>query len=292
MMLDSFGEVLEMASLENYNTYGIKTSTKYLVKPYSIDKLRELLKYLKENKLAYLVLGGGSNTILPDTPFNGVIISLASLNNVEIDNTKVVAECGIPLANLASLTIENNLGGLHYLALIPGSLGGALYGNAGSYNHDIYEYVESVEVIRDGKLIKLSKDEINVSYRYTSFKETNDIIVKSTLNLEEAKRNELLEFVASCRMKRRETQPLEFKNAGSVFKNPEGDFAGRLIESVDLKGYRVGDAEVSTKHANFIINKGNATSKDIKTLIAIIQEKVYNTYGIELELEQKIIEWD
>lgn len=292
-MLNNYGEVLENASLLNYNSYGIETSCSFLVKPNSADNLKELLNYINVNNIKYYILGKGSNVILPDTHFNGIIISLELLDKVFINNEIVTAECGINLSAFIMECINNGLEGLEYLALIPGTLGGALYGNAGVKNHEIYDNLVSVEVIRDGKYLLLNKNDINVSYRYTSFKENNDILVRATFKLDKTNNIDVLkDRIKENRIKRLETQPLEYRNAGSVFRNPEGDAAGRLIESVGLKGYSVGDAEVSTKHANFIINKGNASSDDIKKLIKIIKEKVKEEYDIDLVLEQIIIEWD
>ncbi len=292
-MLNKFGLVLENASLENYNSYGIKTSTKYLVIPDSIDNLQELIKYLNKENIEYYILGKGTNVILPDKKFNGVIISLEKLNNIKIENNYITAECGTLLLKLAMTSIENNLKGLESLASIPGTLGGALYGNAGANGSTIYDHLESVLVIRNNKLISLKNEEINKSYRYTEFKENKDVLVKATFKLENySNKEELLNIVKENRENRMNTQPLEYKNAGSVFKNPPNDYAGRLIESVGLKGFSVNDAMVSLKHANFIINKGKATSEDIKKLIQIIKEKVYKEYKIDLKLEQIIIEWN
>jgi len=291
-MLNKFGEVIENASLEHYNTYGIKTNSKYLVKVDSIENLILLLKYIDNNNLKYYVLGKGSNVILPDVSFNGIIISLEKLNSLEIKDNIVSAESGIILSVLANKVIQNNLSGFEYLAGIPGTLGGALYGNAGVKNHEIYDNLEYIEVVRNKKLIKLNKDDIKFSYRYTEFKNNNDIIVKATFILNNGNKDEMLDIVKENRLKRLNNQPLEFKNAGSVFKNPENEYAGKLIENVGLKGYSVGDACVSNKHANFIINKGNATSRDIKDLIKYVQDKVYEKYNIKLELEQIIVDWN
>ncbi len=292
-MLNSFGEVLEKASLLNYNTYGIDTTCEYLVKPNNADNLKALLNYIKENNIKYYILGKGSNVILPDTHFNGVIISLELLDKVFINNEIVTAECGINLSAFIMGCINNGLEGLEYLALIPGSLGGALYGNAGVKGYEIYDKLISIEVIRDNKYLLLNKDDIEVSYRHTSFKKNCDVLVRATFKLDKTDDIDILkERVKENRIKRLETQPLEYRNAGSVFRNPEGDSAGRLIEQVGLKGYSIGGAEVSTKHANFIINKGNATSSDIKNLIKVIKERVYKEFKIDLVLEQIIVEWD
>lgn len=291
-MLNNYGTVITEASLINYNTYGIKTKCKYLIKPNSINNLINLLNYIKDNNIKYYILGKGSNVILPDNYFNGIIISLELLNKLEINDNIVTSECGILLSTLIKECINNSLGGLEYLALIPGTLGGALYGNAGCNNHCIYDNLISVEVIRNNKLIKLLKNDIEYSYRNTLFKNNKDILVRATFKLENEDKDKLKNIVSENRIKRLNTQPLEYKNAGSVFKNPENNYAAKLIEDLGLKGFNVNDAKVSLKHANFIINENNATSKDIKELIKIIQDKVYKEYKINLELEQIIVEWE
>lgn len=291
-MLNNYGEVIKYASLLNYNSYGIDTTCDYLIKPSSIEDLVELLNYLKTNNIKYYILGKGSNVLLPDTHFKGVIISLEELKKVEFDKEIVTAECGVVLGLFINNCINNELKGLEHLALIPGTLGGALYGNAGVKEHTIYDNLVNIEVIRDNKIILLEKKDIDISYRYTMFKENDDVLVKATFKLEKGNGENLKSVVKENRLKRLETQPLEYKNAGSVFRNPETAPAGKLIESVGLKGYKIGDAEISTKHANFIINKGNAKSSDIRELIKLIKEKVYEKYQIELVLEQIIIDWD
>lgn len=291
-MLNDFGEVLFDANLTNYNTYGINTSAKYLIKPNSQELLKELIIYLKKENIKYYILGGGSNVILPDNKFDGTVISLENLKNIEFNGSKVSVEAGINLNNFIMQCVNNSLGGLEHLALIPGTLGGALYGNAGVKDHTIYDYLENITIIRNDEFITLKKEDIKYSYRYTMFKENNDIILSATFNLYEENIEMMKEIIKESRIKRANSQPLEYKNAGSVFKNPEGNYAGKLIEDLDLKGYTLGGAQVSNKHANFIINIGNATSEDIKKLITYIKEKVYEEYKINLELEQIIVEWE
>ena len=291
-MLNKYGEVLNDASLENYNTYGIKNKTKYLIKPNNINDLKELIIYLNENNLNYYLLGGGSNIILPDNYFNGVIISLENFKKIEFNDTYVTCEAGMNLGLFVLECIKNSLGGLENLAGIPGTLGGALYGNAGVKDVCIYDYVKEIKVLRNNEIITLNKEDINYSYRNTMFKNTKDIILSATFQLYKDDENKLKEIVKEGRVKRLNTQPLEYKNAGSVFKNPEGDYAGRLIESLGLKGYTIGGAQISEKHANFIVNIGDATGSDIRNLIKYIKDKVYDAYKIELELEQIIIDWE
>ncbi len=292
MKLSDFGEVYENVSLENYNTYGIKTRTKYLIKVKDIPSLIDLLKYLDSNNLKYYLLGKGSNVILPDEAFDGVIITLDNLNKITIKGNLVEAESGVVLAKLVSEVVNNNLGGLESLATIPGTLGGALKGNAGFLKDiTIYNYVTSVTVIRNYELVTIQKKDIGLAHRYTTFKENNDIIVKASFELEEKDKEEMMKVIQENREKRINTQPMEYKNAGSVFKNPEGLSSGKLIDEAGLKGLCIGDAEVSEKHANFIVNKGNATSKDIKELIKEIQRRIKEKDNIDLELEQVIVNW-
>ena len=200
---------------------------------------------------------------------------------------------GVTLSNLVMQTVNNSLGGLQYFSSIPGSLGGALFGNASlKKDHYIYDYLKNVEIIRDNKLMTLKKEDIMVEYRHTSFKESNDILVRATFELKKENKNEMLNLIDEIRNKRKDTQPIEYKNAGSVFKNPDEYSAGYLIENAGLKGFHINDAYISEKHANFIINKGNAKSEDIKNLIDYIKNKVYEKYKIKLELEQIIVKWD
>jgi len=291
-MLNKYGEVLVDVSLESYNTYGIKTSTKYLIKPNNLEDLKELVKYLNESNIKYYVLGKGSNVILPDNKFNGVIISLENLKRLEINENIVEVEAGIVLGTFVMECINHSLGGLEYLAGIPGTLGGALYGNAGVKDSCIYDYLENITILKNNEIITINKNNIDYSYRNTMFKETNAIILGATFKLYKDDENKLKEIVKENRIKRLNSQPLEYKNAGSVFKNPEGDYAGRLIESLGLKGYTIGGAQISERHANFIVNVANATGSDIRNLIKYIKDKVYEAYKIELELEQIIIDWE
>ena len=178
--LKKYGEVINNASLERYNTYGIKTQCEYLVKPNSIDNLVSLIEFLVNNNIKYYIIGKGSNIILPDTLFKGVIITLELLNNIIFNGNIVTVEAGAVLAQFAKKCIDNSLSGLEYLATIPGTVGGALFGNAGVKEHEIYDNLLTVEVIRNKKLVKIDRKDIEVSYRHTEFKTKSDIIVRAT----------------------------------------------------------------------------------------------------------------
>lgn len=290
--MKEFGIVLENGSLKDYNTYKIGGNAKYIVKPSSVDNLINLIEYLKKENINFLVIGKGSNIILPDEDFDGVLILLDNLNKYVIKDNVVEVEAGIVLGTFIMNLVNNNLGGLEKLCGIPGTLGGAIVGNAGCYGGLISDYLVSVTYLENGTIKTISKNDCNFSYRDSIFKrDKNKIILSCKFELNKSNKEDMLEVIKENTLKRKNSQPLEYPNAGSVFRNPEGVAAGKLIEDLGLKDYNINGAYVSNKHANFIINKDNAESKDIVTLIEFIQEKVEKEYGIKLILEQEIIKY-
>ena len=290
--MKKYGEVLENVSLKEYNTYKIGGYAKYIIKPFSITHLINLIEYLKNKSINYLVLGKGSNVILPDENYNGAIILLDNLNKINIDNEIVEVEAGINLSLLINKLIENNIGGLENLCGIPGTLGGAIIGNAGCHGCEISDYIDEVKYLENGIIKTIKKEECNFKYRESIFKYNKNIIVLGCkFKLLKRDKEEMLNKVKEFILKRKNTQPLDYPNAGSVFRNPENLSSGKIIEDLGLKNYHINDAYISEKHANFIINKGNATSEDIKELIKYIQKKVIELHGIELVLEQIIIKY-
>lgn len=294
--LKQYGSVEENASLKNLNTYHIAGKAKYLVSPNSINDLIQIIKIIKENDLQYFVLGNGSNIVLNDREYNGVIIRLNQLNGIEVHPqlNMAYAEAGAMLPKLVQEAVNNSLMGLEFAAGIPGTIGGSIYGNAGAYNSCILDYVTSVTVLDEDLNVKVIEHEnITYSYRTSMFKEEKKyIILAAKFFLKEGDQSNSLNIIEDRRQRRIASQPLEYPSAGSVFRNPEGDFAGRLIESCDLKGYRIGGAEVSSKHANFIINVNNATGKDIYTLIKHVHDTVLEKTNVDLHIEQEFIDWE
>ncbi len=294
--LKQYGSVEENASLKNLNTYHIAGKAKYLVSPNSINDLIQIIKIIKENDLQYFILGNGSNIVLNDREYNGVIIRLNQLNGIEIHPqlNMAYAEAGAMLPKLVQEAVNNSLMGLEFAAGIPGTIGGSIYGNAGAYNSCILDYVTSVTVLDEDLNVKVIEHEnITYSYRTSMFKEEKKyIILAAKFFLKEGDQSNSLNIIEDRRQRRIASQPLEYPSAGSVFRNPEGDFAGRLIESCDLKGYRIGGAEVSSKHANFIINVNNATGKDIYTLIKHVHDTVLEKTNVDLHIEQEFIDWE
>lgn len=290
--MNEFGSVLENVDLKKYNTYGIGGIAKYMVFPSSEEKLVKLLHYIKNEKMSWYILGGGSNVLLPDEDYDGVIINLKELNNYEFDKDIINAESGISLGKLVNVMLDAGYTNLSSLMGIPGLLGGAIIGNAGAYGTSIFDYIINVKFIdEDGNIKELNKEEIKYDYRWTEFKEKKVIVLSAKIKCINGNVAEAKEKIKENLEKRRKSQPLEYKNAGSVFRNPPSHAAGYLIEHSGLKGITVGGAKISEKHANFIINFNNATSRDIIKLVELIKSKVKEVYNVELELEQVKVNW-
>ena len=282
----------ENISLKKYNTYRIDILAKYMVFPKKTKELIELINFARTNNIKYMILGNGSNVIFNTTYYDGIIIKLDNFNNMTIKGNKVYAEAGCSLIKLAISTINAELSGLEFACGIPGTVGASISMNAGAYNLDISNSLESISVLTpQNEIITLNKNKLEFSYRDSFLKRNPDYVVLSAnFLLKKGNREEMLLQMEERKKRRKDTQPLEYPSAGSVFRNPPSMYAGELIEKCNLKGYCIGDATVSTKHANFIVNKGNATGKDIVSLINKIKEEVKNKYKIELILEQIIVE--
>ena len=294
--LRKYADVEEHISLKNLNTYRIEGKAKLLVSPNSVSDLISVLNVLKDNNQKYFILGGGSNIVLNDREYDGAVIRLNKLNGIEIhpELNMAYAEAGAMLPKLANESIEKGLTGLEFAAGIPGTIGGSIYGNAGAYNACIMDYVSSVTILDENLEIKtIEHENIEYSYRTSMFKETKKyIILGAKFFLKEGEKQSSLDIIEDRRRRRVESQPLEYPSAGSVFRNPEGDFAGRLIESCELKGFSIGGAEVSVKHANFIINKNNATGSDVYKLIKHVHKTVLEKTNVDLTIEQEFIDWE
>lgn len=287
MMLKKFGTLKKEVSLKNYNTYKLDAKCKYFIIVNNILNLKKLINYLKEINLKYFIIGNGSNIILP-VYYNGVIIKL-DLNEIKYNDNIIEVEASYKLNKLAFETANKGFKGLEWASGVPGTVGASTVNNTGCYGSEILDNLIKVDVLKDNEIITLNKEDINFSYRHTSLKDDKVIILKTYFKLEEANKEELLTLIKERTKNRITTQPLEYPSAGSVFKNPEGNSAGRLIDEAGLKGKIIGGAKVSEKHANFIINYDNATSEDIISLINFIKATIKEKYNIDLILEQEII---
>lgn len=290
--LSEFGKVKENVDLKNYNTYKIPRLAKYLVDVKSEESLIGLIDYLNKSKVKYLILGNGSNVVLPEKDLDGVVIKLSGLNSINIDDDEVYVGAGVMLPKLVSETVNNCLTGLEWASGIPGTVGGAVVGNAGAYLSDIFSFIEEIKVLDKGIIKTINRNDVKYSYRYTSFKDDKNIIVLGVkLKLNKGSSDESTDLMKKRLERRISSQPLEYPSAGSVFRNPEGNFAGKLIEDCGLKGKRIGGAMVSEKHANFIINYDNATASDVRKLIKLVHDEVLKKTKVDLIIEQELIDW-
>ncbi len=286
-MFENYGEVIANASLKNYNTYKIESFCKYLILINNVQKLKILINYLDKENQKYFIIGNGSNIILP-AYYDGIIIKL-DFNEIKFDKNLIEVGASYMINKLAFESVQKDLKGLEWASGIPGTIGGSVFVNASAYNGDLMNVVNKIEVLEDGKVTTITPKDFIYSYHYTSLKDRNLIILKVFLKLESGNGEELMKIIKDRNRRRITTQPLEYPSAGSVFRNPERDFAGRLIEEAGLKDKTIGGAKISGKHANFIINYNNATSSDIINLIKEIHKTILEKYHLDLILEQEIV---
>lgn len=283
-------EYYKDVQLKKYNTYRLNSSCTYLIYPQTVQELILLLKELNSNQISYLLLGNGSNVILT-RPHYDVVIKLDRLNKIKFCQNTVTAEAGVSLISLANTCMKQGLSGLEFAGGIPGLVGASVAMNAGAYNQDLGNVIREVKVLTpDYEVITMKKEELDFNYRHSFFKQHKDYIcLEATIELIPHPVAEIKAIMDDRRNRRIESQPLTMPGAGSVFRNPPNNSAGKLIDDLGLKGYTIGGASISEKHANFIVNNGAATADDIIELINYIQDKVSKAYHINLILEQEII---
>lgn len=287
-------EILENVNLKEYNTYRLEAFCKYMAFPKSVKELQEVINYCLHKDIKYFVLGNGSNVILDGT-FNGIVINMKNLNGAElVGDTDIIAYSGIMMPKLVKFAVKNNLQGLEWASGIPGTLGGGIYGNCGAYNDDIYHYLKEIIVLHNGKIEHIKADKVFHGYRQTFFQGKRQyIIVAAHLKLIKGDSKQSQELINDRLKRRLSSQPLTYPSAGSVFRNPSKEMpSGKLIEDVGLKNKNIGGALISPKHANFIVNNGNATAKDVISLIELIKKTIKENYSIDLVTEQEIVKWD
>lgn len=258
--------------------------------PGTVEEAQAIVRYTYENKIPLLLLGNGSNMIVRDGGVRGIVLHLSKLNKIRIQGTSVHAEGGANIFDVSRKSASIGLAGFEFACGIPGSVGGAMAMNAGAYGGEIKDIITQVTVLnRQGEILVLSKDELELGYRQSIITKEGYYVLSADFELVEGDQKEIDEKVNDLTHQRESKQPLEFPSAGSVFKRPPGYFAGKLIQDSGLQGKGFGGAEVSTKHAGFIINKENATASDYIQTIEMVKAEVKKNYGIELELEVKIV---
>jgi UDP-N-acetylmuramate dehydrogenase len=287
----NFGNVIPKPLMSRYTTYRVGGEALAIVSPYNTEELVKLIKYLKDNKINFKILGNGSNLVFPSKGYNGVLIKLDYFDTFYLKNDELKVGAGYSLMRAAMKCSRLGLSGLEFASGIPGSVGGAIFMNAGAYKSDMSQVVKSVTVLTPRYNVKtMSLKSLQFGYRDSYFHHHNGyVILQANIKLTKGNADEIMNIIQDRKIRRMASQPLEYPSAGSVFRNPEGMFAGALIEELGLKGYKIGDAEVSEKHANFIINKGNATGDDIQELIYYVQKEVKDKKKVELKIEQEIV---
>jgi len=259
------------------------------VKAYSVEDIKSVLKISKETNIPLFVLGNGTNLLVKDEGYRGIVLQI-KLEDIAVDGTKAIVQSGVKNAVLAKKLLDNSLKGFEFAAGIPGTMGGAIKMNAGAYGSEMKDIVTEVTYLDyDGNLHTINNAKCEFEYRHSKFFKEKAIILEAKLKLEKGNKEEIQEKMNELAGQRKEKQPLEYPNAGSTFKRGENYITAKLIDECGLKGYRIGGAEVSEKHAGFIINKGNSTSKDILDLIEYVKTKVKEKTGEDIKLEVEII---
>ena len=287
------GNLLENEPMSKHTTYGIGGPAMAYITPKDRFDLSNILKFSTKNEIPVYFVGTGSNLLVADNGIEGIVLTPAkSLKQLEIKKNWVVAESGVMLGKLVKECIKHNLTGLESLIGVPGTLGGALVMNAGAFGGEISNFLDSVDIMTmSGEINTFSNSDIDFSYRFSSFKK-DEFILLARFKLQA----EVPEIINHKKLKassgRKANQPLRYRSAGSVFKNHKDYAAGYLIDNAGLKGTKIGDAEISTHHANFFINHGNASASDISALIRIAKEAVLKKFDIELELEIQTLGFD
>jgi UDP-N-acetylmuramate dehydrogenase len=288
-------EVMDKANImidepmKNHTSFKVGGPVDILVTPEDALEVQAIIKLCKKNKVKYYLMGNGSNLIVRDGGIRGVVIKLTKLNKIEVEGNKIIAQSGASLQNVAQLALGNSLKGMEFASGIPGSIGGAAAMNAGAYDGEMSMILESMLAIdSNGELLTLTNGEMELTYRSSAILKHEYAVVKVTLSLHQGDKEVIKARMDTLAKKRSDIQPLEYPSAGSTFKRPEGYFSGKLIQDCNLKGVYVGGAQVSEKHSGFIINKKDASAKDILDLIALVQNEVKSQFGVELNTEVRI----
>lgn len=278
--------------MKNHTTFKIGGNADIFCEPESTQELSELIKFLNSENAEYKVIGNGSNLLVSDDGIRGVVIKIGErMSSVAFDKEIVTAQGGIMLSRLSRLAAKESLSGMELISGIPGSLGGAVYMNAGAYGAEIADVLEEVTcVMKNGDIKTFKKEELSLGYRESVLMQNGAIVTECVLKLKKGNKEEIDALMAETTKKRVEKQPLELPSAGSTFKRPQGYFAGKLVEDCGLKGYRVGGAMISQKHAGFVVNIDNATAEDVRAVIRHAQRVVWERYKVELEPEIRFID--
>lgn len=280
------------AKMSEHTTFKIGGAADVLIFPANCSEVAKIFKLINKYKINCTILGNGSNVLVLDNGIRGAVIKFTDkfFGKMRVENTKIFADAGASLKDVSNFAAENSLTGMEFAVGIPGSIGGAIFMNAGAYDGEMKNIVENVKSVSpNGDVIDFCRDNLNLGYRKSIFQENNFAICEVELNLNFGEKIDIKNKMADFTEKRESKQPLELPSAGSTFKRPKGYFAGTLIDQTGLKGLKVGGAMISDKHAGFVVNVGNATAADVLNLIDEVKKRVYEVHGVNLNPEVRII---
>lgn len=283
--------IFENELMKNYTTFKIGGLADVVLKPRSYEEVSKAVKLCKAHQIPYYILGNGSNLLVADEGYRGVIIQIYNqLADVQVEGDKVTAQAGALLSKIATKAMENSLTGLEFAHGIPGTLGGAVVMNAGAYDGEMKNVIVTCDVLdEEGNILTLTNEELELGYRTSIVQKKDYIVLGATMQLKQGEQEAIKAYMKALMGRRKEKQPLEKPSAGSTFKRPVGHFAGKLIMDAGLRGYQIGGARVSDKHCGFVVNEGNATCKDVEDLIKYVQKVVNEQFEVLLEAEVKIL---
>lgn len=284
-------KVLTSEPMKRHTTFRIGGPADYFLIPETAEEIRKVLKFCREEKLPYFILGNGSNLLVSDKGYRGVIIQLyRNMCSVTAEGTNIRAASGALLSSIAVAAKNASLTGFEFAGGIPGTLGGAVVMNAGAYGGEMKDVLKEVTVLDEkGNLLTLGAEDLNMGYRTSIIKSAGYLVLEAVIALKEGDQEQIKARMRELTELRTSKQPLEYPSAGSTFKRPEGYFAGKLIMDCGLRGYRVGGAQVSEKHCGFVINAGDATAADVRTLMKDVSDRVWEKFGVTLEPEVKFL---
>lgn len=283
--------VLVDEPMKKHTTFRVGGNADYFVVPQSAEEVKNIVALCKEVEMPFYILGNGSNLLVGDKGYRGVIIQIyKEMKDIQIDGDKVTAQAGALLSRIGAVTLEAELAGFEFAAGIPGTVGGAVVMNAGAYGGEMKDIIKSATVLtQDGEIITLNKVELELGYRTSVIAKKGYIVLEAEYQLQKGVKEVIRARMDELKVQRVTKQPLEYPSAGSTFKRPEGYFAGKLIQDAGLRGFQVGGAQVSEKHCGFVINKDQATAADIIELMRQVSDKVMQEFGVKLEPEVKTL---
>ena len=284
--LRKHGDYSNDKSFKDITTIKMGGKIAHFVEPYNLNDLKEIIDFVKTNGVPFKVVGNGSNLIAGSSEFDGVVISLKHFDNYEISNNEVYVEAGVLAPYFASILANAGLSGFEFASGIPGCIGGLIYMNAGAYKKEMADIVKEVKVLIKGEVVTLSNKELGFAYRHSILKEhPHWIVISCILSLENKDSEEIKELMNERLQRRKDTQPLDKPSAGSCFRNPDSNYAWKIVEDLGYRGYKLNGIEVSNKHANFIVNNGGGTSEDYLKIVYKIQEEALKKHNVKLIME-------